>query len=76
MKTKRQKRSSYLSGSGIPLGQKTIKIWGYDKTETFVCRLEINAAGLEVFSGVRGGKSFGNWSGETLVKNLKRKTRQ
>ena len=72
MKIKRQKRSSYLLAEYLHLDKRPIKIWGYSKLETFVCRLEINAAGLEVFSGVKGGKSFGNWSWETLVKKLKK----
>jgi hypothetical protein len=70
MKTKTRKRSSYLSARDLQLGKRPIKIWGYDKSEDFVCRLEINAAGVEVFSGGRGGKKLGNYSWEQLVTKL------
>jgi hypothetical protein len=68
---KNNKRSSYLSARYIHLGKRPIKIWGYNQAEKFVCRLEINAAGLEVFSGVTGGKRLRNWNWESLVKELK-----
>jgi len=70
MKTKNRKRSSYLSTNELQLGRAPIKIWGYDKSEDFVCRLEINAAGLAVFAGGRGGKKLGDFSWERLVKKL------
>ena len=67
-----KKRSSYLSARNIHLGKKPIIIWGYDQSDTFVCRLEINAAGLEVFSGVTGGKRLCDWNWERLVLELKK----
>jgi len=69
MKTK--KRSSYLSARDIHIGKRPIKIWGYDQSNNFVCRLEISAAGLKVFSGKTGGKKLCDWYWETLVEKLK-----
>jgi hypothetical protein len=41
------KRSSYLRYDEIiGLGKRGLTVCGYDKTEKFVCRVEINAAGL------------------------------
>ena len=70
MKTETRKRSSYLSAHDIQIGKKPITIWGYSKTEKFVCRLEINAAGLTVYAGGRGGKWLGDFSWEELVDKL------
>jgi hypothetical protein len=72
MKGENRKRSSYLSARDIHIGRGPIKIWGYDKAEKFVCRLEINAAGLAAFSGERGGKKLCDLSWERLVAKLKR----
>jgi hypothetical protein len=70
MKTK--KRRCYLSAEEVHLRKKPIKIWGYDKSDKFVCRLEINAAGLEVFSSKNGAKMLCNWTWEELVLNLEK----
>ena len=65
------KRSSYLKYDEItPLGKKGLKIWAYDANEKFACRLEINATGMAVFSGTKGGKKIANLSWEKLVKRL------
>jgi hypothetical protein len=50
-----------------------MKIWGYDKEEKFVCRLEINAAGIAVFSGEKGGKKLCDLNWERLVQKLSRR---
>lgn len=71
MKRQAHKRSSYLSTYGLELRKRPIYIWGYDKAENFVCRIEINAAGLAVYSGKRGGKKLCDLSWERLVKKLK-----
>jgi hypothetical protein len=73
MKPEQRKRSSYLSARYLWVGKRPIKIWGYDKSERFVCRLEINAAGLAVFSGEKGGRMLCDLSWEMLVKKLKAK---
>ena len=70
MKSRVKKRSSYVSLRDLPLGKRPIKIWGYDQSDKFVCRLEINAAGVAVFSGEKGGKMLCNVSWERLVKKL------
>jgi hypothetical protein len=73
MSTENRKRSSYLSVRDIELGKKPIKIWGYDKSDKFVCRLEINAAGIAIYSGERGGKKLEDFSWERFVRTLTKK---
>jgi len=70
MKKERQFRSSYLSIRGIELGKRPIYIWGYSKSEEFVCRLEVSAAGIAVYTGKRGLKMIGDYSWERLVRKL------
>jgi hypothetical protein len=76
MKNKNLKRSSYLSARDIRLAIRPVKIWGYGKSENFVCRVEINAAGIAVFTGVKGGQKLCNDSWEKFVKRLKEKQRR
>ena len=65
------KRSSYLKyDEVVELGKRGLTIWAYGKTRKFVCRLEINAAGVAVFSGVKGKKRIANVSLEQLVGKL------
>lgn len=65
------KRSSYLRYDEIiSLGKRGLTVWGYDKSERFVCRVEINAVGLALYGGAKGRKSIANASGESLVKKL------
>jgi len=53
------KRSSYLwFNQEVTINKAGLKLWGYDTDEKFVCRLEINATGLEIFSGEKGGKQI------------------
>lgn len=66
-KTEQKKRSSYLSVKSLPLMKKPIVVWGYDKDDTFVCRLEINSAGVEIFGGPRGNQQIANLNWEGLV---------
>ena len=70
MPKRRSKRSSYLSLRYLSLDTRPIKIWGYDTSDEFVCRLEINAAGVAVYSGKRGGKKLCNHDWETFVGKL------
>lgn len=68
------KRSSYLRYDEIvSLGKRGLTIWGYDKTEMFVCRVEINAAGLALYSGTKGKKRIANVAWETLVEKLSKR---
>jgi hypothetical protein len=70
MKNKNKKRSSYLSARDIRLAIRPVVIWGYGKSQNFVCRLEINAAGIAVFTGEKGGHKLCNDSWEKFVKRL------
>jgi len=71
MKNNNRNRSSYLSARDIKLPIRPVKIWGYSKSQNFVCRLEINAAGIAVFTGEKGGRKLCNDSWERFVKRLK-----
>jgi hypothetical protein len=65
------KRSSYLKyDEVVELGKRGLKIWAYGRTKRFVCRLEINATGVAVFSGVKGNKRIANVSWERFVEKL------
>jgi hypothetical protein len=65
------KRRSYLRyGAEVELGIKPAFIWGYGKKGKFVCRVEINSAGLAVYTGKKGTRRLGNMSWASLVKRL------
>jgi len=67
------KRSSYLYyDSAIPLGKRGLDVYGYGRTGKFVCRVEINAAGMALYTGKKGRKLIINLSWEYLVKRLKK----
>jgi hypothetical protein len=71
MKNEKNKRRSYLKiPASVELGRAPIRVYGYDTSEKFVCCLKINAAGVTVLSGTKGGKQLytGNW--EKLVQKL------
>ena len=68
-----RRRTSYLQyDQAIELGKTPLYVWGYDKAGRFVCRLEVNAAGIAVYSGKKGGKRLADFSWERLVTELKR----
>ena len=65
------KRSSYLQNNDYqPLGVKPVKVWGYDKKGKFVCRVEINGAGVAVYGGTKGQKRVADLTWEGFVKRL------
>ncbi len=65
------KRTSYLKhDEEIPLGKRGLTVWGYGRKKEFVCRLEINAAGVAVYTGSKGRKKITNASWEKLVEKL------
>ncbi len=65
------KRSSYLKyDETVELRKRGLTIWAYGKNNKFVCRIEINAAGMAVFSGTKGKKRIANASWEGLVEKL------
>lgn len=65
------KRSSFLQYTAVSaLGVKPVRVWGYDKKGKFVCRLEINGAGIAVYTGKKGQKTVGDLSWEKLIQRL------
>jgi hypothetical protein len=72
MKRQKRKRSSYLSARYLQLETRPVKIWGYDQSENFVCRLEVNSAGVAVFSGRKGTKKICDLTWEGLIQKLSR----
>jgi len=72
------KRSSYLSlRDPVNLRKgRAVKIWGYDPDGRFACRLEISAAGIEVYAGEKGGKKLYAVNWERLVEDLNKLSRK
>ena len=70
----KQKRTGYMRyAREIPLSKHAIKIWGYGKRDKYIGRLEITAAGLAGYTGVKGGKRIANLTWEQLFERLKPK---
>ena len=67
---KRNYRRSYLSAGWIEISKKPIYVYGYSKSGEFVCRLEINSAGIAVYAGTKGRKRLGDLSWERLVRHF------
>lgn len=65
-----KRRSVLRHDEFIELGKKGLKIWCYSPSNKFVCRIEINSAGLALYTGSKGGKKVANTSWEGLVKKL------
>jgi len=66
-----RRSSSYLQYSAVSeLGIKPLKVWAYDKRGRFVCRLEINRAGIAVSTGKYGTKRLLDTNWEKFVKRL------
>lgn len=66
------KRSSYLRVDQIiPVDKAGLRVWGYGPKGRFVCRLEINAAGIEIFTGEKGGHRLAKANWERLIEKLK-----
>jgi hypothetical protein len=65
------KRSSYLKYDEIvPLGKRGLTVWGYGKKGEFICRLHVNATGIALYTGKKGGKFVANVHWENLIKRL------
>ncbi len=65
------KRSSYLKhDETIELGKRGLTVWAYGRTGKYVCRVEINAAGVKVCAGKKGGKTLANLSWEKFAKRV------
>jgi len=70
----KRKRTGYMQyARDIALGKKPVIIWGYGKRDKYVGRLEITAAGLAAYTGVKGGKRIANLTWEQLFDRLERK---
>jgi len=54
----------------IQLHRGGLRIWGYSPKGRFVCRVEVNGAGLALYSGVKGRKKIANATWEKLVDKL------
>lgn len=54
----------------IELGTHGLSVRGYDMNGDFVCRLEINGAGVAVWGGTKGRKRLANLNWEQLVERL------
>lgn len=66
------KRTSYLQYDDvINLGKRNLKVWGYGKNGKYVCRVEINAVGIAVYTGKKGQRCLANLTWEGLVQRLK-----
>ena len=48
-------------------------LWCYGKTKKFVCRVELNSAGIAVYTGSKGRKRVANKTWEGFVKQLQLK---
>jgi hypothetical protein len=68
---KQKRRSSYLKlPKPIELQVSPVVVWGYNGDGEFVCRLEINSAGIAIIAGTKGRKTLRNLTWERLVKDL------
>lgn len=65
------KRSAYLKyDEEIVIGKRGLTIWAYGPKGKYVCRVQINAAGIAVYTGKKGGKRVADVNWENLVKRL------
>lgn len=49
---------------------RALTIWGHDPDGKSVCRLEISNAGVDLYSGEKGGKCLSKLTWEKLVQIL------
>jgi hypothetical protein len=71
------KRSSYMQyREYTELGVAPLKVWGYGKKGKYVCRVELNSAGLAVYTGTKGLKRIANVTWEQLVERIKKKPKK
>ena len=68
-----RKRTSYMEYSAdIELEISPVTLWAYDKAGDFVCRVEINRAGLALHAGTKGKKRIADLTWEKLVQRLQK----
>ena len=70
MPRKQKRRSSYVATPTVELPNAPVYVWGYNTAGDFVCRMEINAAGVALYSGTKGKKKLCNVTWERLVAKL------
>ena len=68
-----KRTATFRFKSEVELGHAPIVVWGYGRSGKFVCRVEVNSAGLAVYSGVKGQKKLADASWEKLTKLLAKK---
>ena len=65
------KRTSYMQYTEeVELGKRGLTVWGYGMDKKFICRLEVNAAGIALYAGSKGRKKVTNVGWERLVDKL------
>ena len=68
-KVKRFSSMQYRGYIELGVGPSVV-VWGYGRKGKFVCRVELNAAGIAVFTGTKGRKKIANVTWEKLVDRL------
>ena len=62
------KRSAYLKYDElVEIGKRGLTVWAYGRNRNYVCRLELNATGIAVFSGRR---RLANMTWEKFIERL------
>ena len=62
------KRSAYLKYDElVEIGKRGLIVWAYGRNRNYVCRLELNATGIAVFSGRR---RLANMTWEKFIERL------
>jgi hypothetical protein len=68
------KRSSYLEYAAVQsMGVKPLRVWAYNKKGKFVCRVEVNGAGIAVYGGKKGRRRVADVTWEKLLDRLDKK---
>ena len=70
MKKPKRRVGVFRYAHDVWLDTAPLVVCGYDKAGNFACRLEINSAGLAVYSGPKGGKKLLDASWEKLTAQL------
>ena len=65
------KRSAYLKYDElVEIGKRGLTVWAYGRNRKYVCRLELNATGIAVFAGKKGGRRLANMTWEKFIERL------
>ena len=65
-----KRRRAYVTVPEATLDIAPVVIMGYGKRKNFTCRLEINRAGIAVYTGTYGNKRLCDVSWERFVEKL------